>query len=86
MPTIVAKLVVVLLALTLTACSKLTLENYGKLKVGMAFEEVKTLLGDPGQCSEALAIKGCQWGDDTKNIKVNFVADKAVLFSAHKLN
>lgn len=86
MRTALTKLALIVFVFALAACSKLNLENYGKLKAGMGFDEVKALLGDPSQCSEALVIKGCQWGDDKKNIKVNFVAEKAVLFSAHNLN
>ena len=33
--------------LLLAACSKLTLANYDRVKVGMAYEEVTALLGKP---------------------------------------
>ena len=57
------RLMLIGLALLLCACSKLTMENYAKLKVGLAYEEVKGLLGEPAQCSEAIGIRACQWGD-----------------------
>jgi len=63
-------------------CSKITKENYDKLKVGMEYSEVAALLGDPDSCTQALAAKSCIWGDEAKNIKVNFLADKTVIFSS----
>jgi hypothetical protein len=59
-------------------CSKLTKENYDKLKVGMEFKEVTALLGDAASCDGAMAFKNCTWGDEQKNITVKFVADKIV--------
>lgn len=79
------KMLLIVLVLLVSACSKLTMENYAKLKAGLAYDEVKALLGDPVQCSEVLGIRACQWGDDNKNINVNFVGGKAVLFSAANL-
>ncbi len=72
--------------LALTACSKLTLENYGKLKMGQKYEEVTALLGEPARCDETLGMRSCTWGDEQKNVRVNFVAGQVVLFSAHQLN
>ncbi len=65
-----------------TGCSsKLTMANYDKLKVGMKFSEVTALLGKPDNCTEAMGTKSCTWGNETRNIKVNFLADQTVLFS-----
>ncbi len=76
-----------LLALTLlaSACSKLTVENYDRLKVGMRFDEVKQLLGAPTRCSDLLTVRSCTWGDDQRYIQVNFVADQVVVFNAQNL-
>lgn len=69
-------------ALFLTGCSKLTTENYDKLKMGMAVEEVESIIGGADNCSESLGTKTCVWGnEDAKHIKVSFVADNAVAFS-----
>lgn len=62
-------------------CSKVTKGNYGKLKVGMDYKQVTTLLGNPDNCTESMGTKSCTWGSNAKNIKVNFVADKTVIFS-----
>ena len=71
--------------LLLTACSKLTNENYEQLKAGMSQEEVEAVLGSPDACSDSLATK-CTWGDENgKHISVRFVADKAVGFSKKDL-
>ena len=79
------------LALTLAAallasgCSRLTVENYDKIRVGMRYDEVKQLLGAPDACSDVLAVKSCTWGDEQRHIKVNFVADQVVLFNSSNL-
>lgn len=73
-----------LLALLL-GCSKLTMENYAKLKVGLGYDEVVEILGKPDHCSEALLVRSCVWGDEKKNITVNFVAGKVVLFASKNL-
>jgi hypothetical protein len=78
------KIFYVILALFLISavgCSKISKENYGKLKVGMAYEEVVSILGSPGSCSETLGTKSCVWGSDKRQIKVAFIAAKAIAFS-----
>jgi len=62
-------------------CSKVNKENYDKLKMGMEYSEVTALLGNPDNCSESMGTKSCTWGDKSKNIMVDFIADKTVLFS-----
>ncbi len=69
--------------LLLSGCNKLTKENYGKLKAGMPYDEVVGILGEDVSCDGALGAKSCTWGDETKNIKIKFVADK-VVFMSHK--
>jgi len=69
----------------LTACSKLTRENYDKIKVGMELAEVENIIGTADACDEALGTKSCTWGNKEKNIKIKFVADKVVLPSANGL-
>lgn len=77
--------VLVALALLLAACSKLTVENYDKLKVGMPYTEVKQLLGTPASCSDVLGVKSCTWGDDQRHITVNFIGDQVVIFNAENI-
>lgn len=79
-----AVLLAVLLALS--ACSKLTTENYDKVKVGMSFEEVSALLGKADECNDAMVARSCRWGDPAqRHIVVNFVGNSVVLKSAEKL-
>jgi len=61
--------------------SRVSKENYDKLKIGMAYEEVVNILGSPGNCSETLGAKSCVWGSDKRQIKVSFIAAKAIAFS-----
>ena len=62
-------------------CSKLTKQNYDKLKVGMEFKEVSAILGDTAACDAAMGAKSCTWGGEQKNITVKFVADKVVFMT-----
>ena len=66
---------------SLSGCSKLTMENYDQLETGMDKEEVLAVIGSPDKCEEALGAESCVWGDEQKNIKVKLVAGKAVFFS-----
>jgi hypothetical protein len=74
------------LLLALLGCSKLTLENYNKLQVGMSYDEVTQLIGPPEACDDVLGLRNCRWGDDKRSISVSFAADKALVFSAQNLH
>ena len=67
--------------LTFTACSKVTLENYEKIKVGQDKQEVEAILGSASQCEEKTMHTDCTWGNDSTNIKVTFVGGKVTLYS-----
>jgi hypothetical protein len=69
----------------LCGCSKLTMENYSKIKMGSEYGEIVTILGKPDNCSEALFVKSCTWGDDQKNISVKFAGNKVVLFTSKNI-
>ena len=69
----------------LAACSKVNQENYEKLSAGMAKTEVESLLGKPTDCSGALGMSSCTWGDAKTFISVQYAADKVVLFSGQGL-
>jgi len=72
--------------LTLAAgCSKLTLENYDRIKVGMSFAEVKQILGDPVKCDEVVGVRSCVWGDGARQVNVSLAADRVVVHSAKGL-
>ncbi|MHB0974822.1 MAG: hypothetical protein ACYC0P_11320 [Thiobacillus sp.] len=73
------------LLLTMLGCSKLTLENYSKITVGMQYDEVTRLIGTPDKCDDVMGVRSCQWGDEKRSIQVNFVAGKALLFSSSNL-
>ena len=77
--------VLLVLVALLVGCSKLTAENYAKIKTGIEYSEVVKILGKPDTCSEALFVKSCTWGNEQKNITVNFVSDKAILSSSRNI-
>ena len=73
---------VLLFTLGLSACSKLTMENYQQLKLGMEISEIEGLIGSASDCSATMGTQSCLWGaKDGANIKVNFIAGKAVTFT-----
>ena len=69
----------------LSGCSKLTMENYSKIKMGLNYADVVKILGKPDSCSEALFAKSCVWGNDQKNITVNFMGDNVILFTSRNI-
>jgi hypothetical protein len=71
--------------LLLLACSKLTLENYNKLTMGMPYDDVVKLLGAPASCDDVMGVRSCKWGDDTHSVDVNFLGGKVLLFSSNNL-
>ena len=72
-------LLILICVVWLTGCSKVTRDNYEKIEMGMDYAEVVALIGEPDSCDAALGAKSCIWGNDTKNIKVKFIADKVAL-------
>ena len=74
-----------LCALALAACSKLTLENYDKLHAGMSFDEVGGILGKPDACSDVLVGRVCVWGSEEKGVSATFLAGKLLTTSAKNL-
>lgn len=73
------------MCVVLTACSKVNQENYSKLSAGMSKAEVETLLGKPTDCSGALGMSSCTWGDQKSFISVQYAGDKVLMFSGQGL-
>ncbi|MDB6047526.1 MAG: lipoprotein [Pseudomonas sp.] len=69
----------------LAACSKVTQENYSKLSAGMDKVQVENLLGSPTECSGALGMSSCTWGDKASFISVQYGGDKVLLYSGQGL-
>ena len=69
----------------LAACSKINQENYSKLSAGMTKAQVEQLLGSPTDCSGALGVSSCTWGDQKSFISVQYAGDKVLIFSGQGL-
>ena len=69
----------------LTACSKVNQENYSKLSTGMTKAQVEQLLGAPTDCSGALGVSSCTWGDKNSFIIVQYAGDTVLVFSGQGL-
>ncbi|MGV8916866.1 MAG: outer membrane protein assembly factor BamE domain-containing protein [Pseudomonas sp.] len=69
----------------LAACSKINQENYSKLTAGMPKAQVESLLGSPTECSGALGMSSCTWGDKKSFISVQYAADKVLMYSGQGL-
>ncbi len=75
----------VICAILLVGCSRLSRENYDKLRVGMEYKEVVAILGKPDTCSDTLVAKSCTWGNERKYITINFIGDKVILYLSKNL-
>lgn len=71
--------------LLLAACSKVNQENYSKISAGMSKAQVEQLLGSPTECSGALGMSSCTWGDQKAFISVQYAGDKVLIFSGQGL-
>ncbi|WP_277961925.1 outer membrane protein assembly factor BamE domain-containing protein [Pseudomonas sp. RIT-To-2] len=69
----------------LAACSKINQENYSQIKAGMTKVEVEKLLGSPTDCSGALGVSSCTWGDKNSFISVQYAGEKVVMYSGQGL-
>lgn len=69
----------------LAACSKVNQENYSKLEAGMPKAQVEKLLGSPTDCSGALGMSSCTWGDKNSFISVQYAGDKVLMYSGQGL-
>jgi hypothetical protein len=79
-------IVAVMIVLNVAGCSKLTMENYNKLKAGMTYNEVVNIIGSPDKCSDVLGMKNCVWGDEKRSATVSFAGDRVLLFSARNIH
>ena len=73
------------LLLVMLGCSKVTLENYNKISVGMSYDEVTQLIGPPDECDDVMGVRNCRWGDEKRSINVSFVGSKVLLFASSNL-
>lgn len=75
-------------ALVLAACSKVTQENYAKVREGMTEQEVQAILGAPTESSTTtvLGISGTssKWVSGDTAINIRFVNGKVALSSFDK--
>jgi outer membrane protein assembly factor BamE (lipoprotein component of BamABCDE complex) len=74
---------VAIVLLCLAACgSRLSQENFDKIREGMSQKEVREILGEPVDASGAsflgLSSGEAVWKDDTTAISVHFLNDKVV--------
>ena len=68
-----------LFSLVIVGCSKMNQKNYNKIKIGMDYQQVIEIIGNPDKCDAALGTKSCIWGTEKKNITIKFIADKVAL-------
>ncbi|MGI4836239.1 MAG: outer membrane protein assembly factor BamE [Janthinobacterium lividum] len=73
------------LCVLLTACNKINQENYSKIHAGMSKAEVEQLLGTATDCSGALGMSSCTWGNKDAFISVQYAGDKVVIYSGQGL-
>ena len=76
---------VIAAGLAVAACSKVSAENYAKIKAGMDYKDVTAAIGNPASCSDTAGFKVCKWGDEKSGITVRFAADKVVMHSSDNI-
>ncbi len=69
----------------MSGCSKVTKENYDKIKAGMSYKEVVKLIGKADECSETLGISNCKWQSGKSTIAISFFSDQVTFSSAENL-
>lgn len=69
----------------LIGCSKLTNENYSKIKIGMPFNQVTEIIGKPTSCDDVVGVKSCRWSEGKISVSVNFVGDQVILHTAENI-
>jgi outer membrane protein assembly factor BamE (lipoprotein component of BamABCDE complex) len=62
-----------------------TADNYAKIKSGMEYREVISILGNPASCDDVIGFKSCKWGDEKSHIIVRFAGDAVIMSSAENL-
>ncbi len=84
-PTTLRRMALLVSACLLASCSKVTAENYAKVKSGMEYKEVISILGNPASCDDVIGFKSCKWGDEKSHITVRFAGDAVIMSSAGNL-
>ena len=78
----------VLAAILLSACARITQENFSRIEPGMSEQEVIAILGSPTESSsvDVLGISGtaARWAGADAEITVRFVGGKVALKSFDK--
>ena len=84
-PTAPWRMALLVAACLLASCSKVTADNYAKVKSGMEYREVISILGNPASCDDIVGFKSCKWGDEKSHIIVRFAGDAVIMSSAENL-
>lgn len=79
-------LLIAVTALGLTACDKVTQENYDKIGIGDSYQDAVAILGDPTECDSIVNTKTCTWGDDRKFIKARIIGESIVFLNSEGLD
>jgi len=80
------KLLIIEAALSIADCSKVSIENYEKIEIGMNKTEDEAILGAADNCVEKTLHTNCTWGNESKNIEITLVSDKVSLYSKNGLD
>jgi len=75
--------IVLIMSLALLACSKVTQENFNKIKTNMTMKEVISILGEPTS-SDSVNIAGISgtsaiWKEKEAEIDIQFLNDKVTV-------
>ncbi|MFA3790295.1 DUF3862 domain-containing protein [Aliiglaciecola sp. SL4] len=75
------------ISILLAGCSKVTLENYDRVEMGMIKSDVEMILGKADNCEAVIGTHSCIWGnEEEKYIKVSFIMDRAAVITKKGLD
>jgi len=69
----------------LSGCSRLTAENYNKLRIGMSYDNVANIIGNPSGCDDVMTVKRCTWRTGERSITIGFISNQAVWLNSENL-
>ena len=74
-----------LLVASVVGCTHVNQDAFSQLDAGMSIEDVEGILGKPESCRDQLGRLECIWRDKGREIRVSYIDQKVVVYSASGL-
>ncbi|MET4693188.1 hypothetical protein [Endozoicomonas lisbonensis] len=70
---------------SVAGCTHINQDAFSQLDAGMSIEDVEGILGKPESCRDQLGRLECIWRDKDREIRVSYIDQKVVVYSASGL-